>query len=405
MTERLYLIDSGLFSCDATVTSCVEYGNGYRIVLDRTVFFPNKGGQPCDTGRIGDAAVLSCDEEGEELFHLCDRQLKEGSRVKAEIDGERRFDIMQQHTGEHLLSWCAWTLFGAVNVGFHCALDYATLDLNKPLSHEQILEMERKANREAAKNSPVTAREFSTEEELNNSGIVLRKHAEGLSAPIRVVTIEGSDSCTCCAPHVKRTGEIGQLKITGEMPYKGGMRLTFLCGNRALLHAQRLQDAVDSIALRFSTGRDNASGAVEKQAAELSETKKELKQAYAALDGYLAKELAQCAEQVKGIDMLISVLQGVDAKRLRAIAQKTLTKKSVTALLSESAGTVYYVLASEGVSTDMGELCKSVNLLTGGKGGGRGTLAQGSAPAKPGLNEIAEQLKTYCRAKLKGDRA
>ena len=360
MTERLYLKDSGLFSCDATVTSCVPHGEGFRITLDRSVFFPNKGGQPCDTGKIGDAVVRSCDEEGETLFHFCDREVPEGSRVTAVIDGERRFDIMQQHTGEHLLSWCAWTLFGAVNVGFHCALDYATLDLDRPLSHAQILEMEQKANREAVKNAAVTAREFATEEELERSGIVLRKHAEGLTAPIRVVTIEGSDTCTCCAPHVKRTGEIGQLKITGETPYKGGLRLTFLCGGRALMHAQRQQDAVDGIALRFSTGRDNAVAAVEKQAAELSDAKKELKQAYAALDRYLAEELAHHAETVKGTGLLVSVLQGIDPKRLRAIAQKTLKKRSLTALFSEAGDTVYYVLAAEGVTQDMGELCKAV---------------------------------------------
>ena len=405
MTERLYLKDSGLFSCDATVTSCVPHGEGFRVTLDRSVFFPNKGGQPCDTGKIGDAEVRSCDEEGETLFHLCDRAIPEGSRVTAVIDGERRFDIMQQHTGEHLLSWCAWTLFGAVNVGFHCALDYATLDLDRPLSHAQILEMEQKANREAVKNAAVTAREFATEEELERSGIVLRKHAEGLTAPIRVVTIEGSDTCTCCAPHVKRTGEIGQLKITGETPYKGGMRLTFLCGGRALMHAQRQQDAVDGIALRFSTGRDNAVAAVEKQAAELSDAKKELKQAYAALDRYLAEELAHHAETVKGTGLLVSVLQGIDPKRLRAIAQKTLKKRSLTALFSEAGDTVYYVLAAEGVTQDMGELCKVVNLMTGGKGGGRGTLAQGSAPCKPGLDETADQLRAYLGTMLqKGER-
>ena len=404
MTERLYLADSGLISCVAKVISCVPYGDAYRIVLDRTVFFPNKGGQPCDTGRISEAAVLSCDEQGEELFHLCDRPLKEGTEVQAVIDAERRFDIMQQHTGEHLLSWCAWTLFEAVNVGFHCALDYATLDLNRPLTHEQVLEMERKANREAAKNGCVSAREFASEEELKQSGITLRKHAEGLTAPIRVVTIEGSDSCTCCAPHVKRTGEIGQLKIVGEMPYKGGMRLTFLCGERALMHAQQIQDAIDEIALRFSTGRDNAAAAVGKQAAELSETKKELKQAYAALDRYLAEELKRSAEKVRETDLLVSVVKGVDPKRLRAIAQNTLSPRSVTALFSETADTVYYVLAAEGVKQDMGELCRVVNLMTGGKGGGRGTLAQGSAPNKPGLMETAEQLKTYCGQFLKGDR-
>lgn len=385
------------FSCEAVVTDCVPHGAQYRIALDRSVFFPNKGGQPCDVGTIGDAVVLSCDEEGERLWHLCDRPIAVGTPVTVKIDAERRFDIMQQHTGEHLLSWCAWTLLGATNVGFHCALDYATLDLDKPVSHEQVLEIERLANREAAKNGAVTAQEYASEADLQASGVVLRKHAEGLTAPIRVVSIEGSDACTCCAPHVRRTGEIGQLKIVGELPYKGGARLTFLCGMRALMHAQRMQDAVDAIALRFSTARENAVSAVERQAGELSDAKKERNQAYAALDDITAKTLFAEAETVRGTAVIVALLEGVDGKRLRAIAQKTLGPKSLTVLLSAAGDTVYYVLSGQNCKPDMGELCKAVNLLLCGKGGGRGTLAQGSAPKKNDLTDELAHLRQYCR--------
>lgn len=401
MTERLYLLDSMQFSNDAAVLACEPDGDVWRIELDRSVFFPNKGGQPCDVGTIGDAVVSSCDEEGDRLWHRCDRPLPVGARVTASIDGERRFDIMQQHTGEHLLSWCAWTLFGATNVGFHCALTYATLDLDKPVSHEDVLAIERLANREAAKNGAVTAVEYATEEALSASGVTLRKHSEGLTAPIRVVSIEGSDSCTCCAPHVHRTGEIGQLKIVGELPYKGGMRLTFLCGTRALLHAETAQDALDAIALRFSTGRDNAKTAVEKQAAELSEAKKELKQAYAALDVYTAKELLTRAETAGGTAVLVERIDGLDGKRLRALALRTQGAKSVSALFSAVGDTVYYVLSANGVREDMGELCKVVNLTLSGKGGGRGPLAQGSAPKKADLDESVAQIKAYCMQLIK----
>lgn len=396
MTERLYLQDSMLFSCEAVVTACEPRGGVYRVELNRSVFFPNKGGQPCDVGSIGDAVVSCCEEDGERLLHLCDRPLAVGAHVIAAIDKERRFDIMQQHTGEHLLSWCAWTLFGAVNVGFHCALDYATLDLDRPVSHEQVLAIERLANRKAAENGAVTAVEYESEAALKASKITLRKHAEGLTAPIRVVTIEGSDACTCCAPHVRRTGEIGQLKIVSELPYKGGVRLTFLCGMRALVHAQKTQDAVDAIALKFSTARDNAVQAVEKQAADLSEAKKERAAALAALDEYLAKELRDQAETVRKTAVLVARKSGIDGKRLRALAQKTLTDRSLTVLLSDCGETVYYVCSANGIALDMGELCKTVNLLLCGKGGGRGTLAQGSAPAHRGLAESVEQLRRYC---------
>lgn len=396
MTERLYLQDSMLFQCSAVVTECAQTQDGYAVELDRSVFFPNKGGQPCDTGTIGEAIVSSCDEKGDRLIHLCDRPLSVGETVSVSIDADRRFDIMQQHTGEHMLSWCAWQLYGAANVGFHCALDYATLDLDQALSHEQVLAIERMANRESAKNRAVYAIEFETEEELEKAHLPLRKHAEGLTAPIRIVIIEEGDACTCCAPHVKKTGEIGQMKIVGELPYKGGVRLTFLCGDRALKHAQQMQDIVEKIALDFSTSKENAVVAVEKQRTELNEARKELRQAYAALDEYVAKELKAQANTVRGTEVLVSTLQRVDAKRLRALAQKTVCDRSLTLLISEDDTNVYYVLSSNGIKNDMGEVCKVVNLSLGGRGGGRGTLAQGSAPKKPGLEETVQQLRRYC---------
>lgn len=395
MTERLYLSDSMLSAFDATVLSCEPQGDGYLIELDRSAFFPNKGGQPCDVGTIGDAAVTDVNEHGERLLHRTDRAVAVGTAVHCELDFARRFDIMQQHTGEHLLSYCAWHLFGAQNVGFHCALAYATLDLDKPVGHEGITEIETLANRLAAENAAVTATIYETEEDLK--GIPLRKHAEGLTAPIRIVTIEGSDACTCCAPHVRRTGEIGQLKIVEAIPYKGGTRCTFLCGMRALRHAQTMQDTVSAIALRFSTARDQAEAAVQKQSEDLSNVKRELRQAYAALDEYLAKALMQDAEDVNGCRLIVRVLEHVDAKRLRTLAGATMNGRALTVLFSDTGERVSYLLASNGIKPDTGLLIGAVNTALSGNGGGRGTLAQGSAKRPSDLPEIAEQLRGYFR--------
>ena len=393
MTERLYLLDSMTAAFDATVVSCEPAKDGFFIELDKSAFFPNKGGQPCDVGKIGDAVISDVSERGERLVHLADRAIPAGTAVHGEIDFDRRFDIMQQHTGEHLLSYCAWHLFGAQNVGFHCALTYSTLDLDKPVGHEGISEIETLANRLAAENAAVTAKIYESEEDLRD--IPLRKHAEGLEAPIRIVTIEGSDACTCCAPHVKRTGEIGQLKIVEAIPYKGGTRCTFLCGMRALAHAQQMQDTVSAIALQFSTAREQAEAAVLKQAEELSETKKALRQAYAALDGYLANALKAEAEDLKGTKLIVKVLEGVDAKRLRNLAGATMTDKALTVLFSDTGERVSYLLASNGIKTDMGVLIGAVNTALSGNGGGRGTLAQGSAKKPQGLIETVESLRTY----------
>ena len=397
MTQRLYLIDSHLFENQCTVLSCAAAKEGFDVTVDRTVFFPNKGGQPCDTGVLGTVSVLDVREVGEDLILRTDGPLPVGATVTGHIDEGRRLDIMEQHTGEHILSWCAYTLFDAMNVGFHCALTYATLDLDKPLTPEQVMEMETMANDLVRKNLPVTAAIYETEDDLQ--GVPLRKHAEGLIAPIRVVSIEGADSCTCCAPHVRFTGEVGVAKIVSAVAYKGGMRMTFLCGGRALRQFQKLQMTVDAIARKFSTAGEEALSAVEKQEAELKEIKKEKAALTARLEEYLTAELKAQAEDVKGKKLLVRLTE-TDPKRLRPLALATLPEKGLTLLLTEKNGQLTYVLCANGLKLDMGELIPAVNLALGGKGGGRGTLAQGSAPAPTGLPETVEQLKTYLKQRL-----
>ena len=397
MTERLYLIDSHLFENQCTVLSCEPAKEGFDVMVDRTVFFPNKGGQPCDTGILGGVKVVDVRESGDELILRTEGPLPVGETVTGHIDEKRRLDIMEQHTGEHVLSWCAYKLFDAVNVGFHCALTYATLDLDKPLTPEQVTEMEDMANGLVRRNLPVTATIYDSEEDL--AGVPLRKHAEGLIAPIRVVSIEDADSCTCCAPHVHSTGEIGAIKIVSAVAYKGGMRMTFLCGGRAMKQFQKLQAAVDAIARKFSTAGDEVLSAVEKQEAELKAVKKEKADLTARLEGYLTAELKAQAEDVKGKKLLVR-LTDTDPKRLRPLALATLPEKGLTLLLTERNGQLSYVLCANGLKLDMGELIPAVNLALGGRGGGRGTLAQGSAPTPSGLPETVEQLRTYLKQRL-----
>lgn len=397
MTERLYLVDSHLFENECTVLSCVPAEGGFDVVVDRTVFFPNKGGQPCDTGILGTVRVTDCREDGDQLILRTEKPLPVGERVMGRIDDVRRLDIMAQHTGEHLLSWCAYALFGAVNVGFHCALSYATLDLDLPLTPEQVAEMETMANELVRRNLAVTAQIYASEEDLKD--VPLRKHTEGLTAPIRVVTVEDADACTCCAPHVRFTGEIGVIKITAAVAYKGGMRMTFLCGERALKQFRRLQTTVDALARKFSTAGDEVLSAVEKQEAELKEAKKEKAALTARLEEYLTAELKAQAEDVKGRKLLVR-LTDADPRRLRPLALSTLPEKGLSLLLSEKNGQLTYVLCASGLKLDMGELIPAVNLALGGKGGGRGTLAQGSAPTPAGLPETVEQLRSYLRQRL-----
>lgn len=397
MTQRLYLMDSHLFENQCTVLSCEPAKEGFDVIVDSTVFFPNKGGQPCDTGALGPVRVTDVREAGDELILRTDGPLSVGETVTGHIDEGRRLDIMEQHTGEHILSWCAYKLFDAVNVGFHCALTYATLDLDKPLTPEQVTEMEDMANALVRQNLAVTATIYESEDDLKD--VPLRKHAEGLIAPIRVVSIEDADSCTCCAPHVRFTGEIGAVKIVSAVAYKGGMRMTFLCGGRAMRQFRKLQTAVDAIARKFSTAGDEVLTAVEKQESELKEAKKEKAALTARLEEYLTAELKAQAEDVKGKKLLVR-LTDTDPKRLRPLALATLPDKGLTLLFTEKAGQLTYVLCANGLKLDMGELIPAVNLALGGKGGGRGTLAQGSAPTPTGLGETVEQLRAYLKQRL-----
>ena len=397
MTERLYFVDSHLFENECRVLCCEPAAEGYDVLVDRTVFFPNKGGQPCDVGTLGGVAVTDVREVGEDLLLRTAAPLPVGATVVGHIDEGRRLDIMEQHTGEHLLSWCAFKLFDAANVGFHCALSYATLDLDKPLTPEQIAAMEDMANALVRRNLKVSAAFYDSEADLQN--VPLRKHAEGLTAPIRVVSIEDADSCTCCAPHVRSTGEIGCIKITAAAAYKGGTRCTFLCGGRALRYFQSLQRTVDTLARGFSTGAEEVLSAVDKQTQELKDLKKDKAALTARLETYLVRELMDRAREVKGKKLLVELVD-TDPKRLRPLALGTLPERGLSLLLCEKGGTLTYVVCGNGIGLDMRELIPAINLALSGKGGGRGTLAQGSAPTPSGLTETLHQLTAYLTARL-----
>lgn len=407
MTERLFLHDSHLTRCEATVLSAVETKTGFDILLDRSVFFPNAGGQPADHGTLqyGETVVhvLGADEAGEEIVLHTDAALPVGSTVSCTLDWARRFDMMQQHTGEHILSYSFFTLFGAVNVGFHLAEDYGTIDMDKPLTHEQVLEAERYANALLFDDRPVTAKLYDSEKDIKD--LPLRKHAEGLTAPIRIVTVEGADCCTCCAPHCYRTGEVGFAMFTDHIAYKGGTRLTFLCGMRALRHARAMHDSIDTVARRFSTSRDNTATAVQKQAEELSEAHRREKDLTERLTDLMAEDLRAKAVPCGPYTVVCALTGELGPNGIRRLGQSVTGDRTVTLLLDTSNDRISYLVATgSSVSVDAGELIKAVNPLLCGKGGGRGHMAQGSAPACHNAEEAKEQLMQYLISRMKAEK-
>lgn len=411
MTKRLYYPGEadGCLTAEAQVLSCRPAGEQYEVLLDATAIFPEGGGQLSDQGWLYDpqsgrelARVSHAREEGGEVWHLCDRPVEAGARVRVRADEALRRDHSAQHSGEHILSGLASRLFGAKNVGFHMAVDYVTLDLDIFLTEEQLEELERAANQAVQADVPT---EVSLADGSELAALELRKTAAGLEGEVRIVYVGGVDSCTCCGTHVSRSGEVGYIRITSAIKYKGGVRLWFACGMRAVEEALAGKAVLDKLARRFSTKGAEVAEAVIRQGDELTACKKELRRRTEALLTYRAQELLAGAEPIGRVRLCAALLEGLEMAELKTLAEKLCAKEGVVAiLLSANGGSLLYQLARAADSpASAKELCLALNGLTGGRGGGREDMAQGSAPLGSALNptDILEQMQAYCRRALK----
>lgn len=402
MTEKLYY-DCACKECEATVLACREAEGCFEVLLDRTVMYPEGGGQLSDTGTIDGARVSYVFEDGHDVWHRCNRELAAGAKVRVRFDEWTRRDHSQQHTGEHILSGVAARLFGCRNVGFHMTEDYVSVDFDRPLTQDEVLALERAANEAVQQDEPTTYRIVDA---ADLDKMELRKRAEGLSGDVRIVYAGGVDSCTCCGTHCARAGEVGLVKITSFMSYKGGTRIFFLCGMRAV--SAMMEDAriVDALARRFSTKPAQALQAVVKQGDELAETRRLLKKRTEELFEYKAKEILRGAPKAGDVSVVVRLEEGLNMTELGLLSERLLAQgRAVVILLSASGGQLLYRLArSEGIGLSMKEVCPAVNAMTGGKGGGRDDSAQGSAEARSETNEIRGQLQLYLENRLKSER-
>ena len=246
MTEKLFYENSHLAEFDAAVTECRQNGECFEVELDRTAFFPEGGGQYADTGTLGGVPVLDVQERGGHILHMTEESFEIGTLVKGKIDWSERFMKMQQHTGEHIVSGIVHGRFGYNNVGFHLGSEDCTMDFDGEISREELAEIELEANRAVWKNLEVQTL-YPSKEELAH--IEYRSKIE-IEGQVRIIVIPGYDTCACCAPHVERTGEIGVIKLVNMQRYKGGVRVTMLCGIRALADyavKQREAEAVSAM--------------------------------------------------------------------------------------------------------------------------------------------------------------
>ena len=255
MTTKLYDQDSHCRTFSAQVLSCTPVQGGqWHIVLDQTAFFPEGGGQPGDQGTLDTVRVLDTRERGDAIVHITDGPLTPGTSVTGELDWALRFARMQCHSGEHVLSGLAHSLYGCTNVGFHMGEDQVILDFDKELTPQQLTVLEDRANQLITENRPVTAR-YPTPEEL--AALDYRSKLD-LTEQVRIVTIAGCDVCACCAPHVTCTGEIGLVKLVDAMRHRGGIRLWMVAGRLALADYQRKQTNIAAISAALTVQQPQA---------------------------------------------------------------------------------------------------------------------------------------------------
>ncbi len=385
MTEKLYDINAYDTEFTANVLSCEKCEDGrYAVVLDRTLFFPEEGGQTPDRGTLGGAEVLDVQigKDGT-ITHYTNEALS--NDVSGSIDFFHRFSNMQNHTGEHIFSGLVHSRFGYDNVGFHLSDNTVTMDYNGAFTDEDIRELEREANEVIFKNLPIRAW-YPSEEELKS--LDYRSKLD-LTENVRIVEIEGVDLCACCAPHVKGTAEVGMLKVLYYMPHRGGTRFTILCGRRALFDYEEKQDTLLSISRGYSTSPDKLAEVLKKQQAELLDVKYALEKKIREALIREAKDLLQRIDKGDNIEknifsdvfdkkslIIFSDDATESAARDTVNVMKEKTDEYIAIFMKQEDEKYRYVIGAK--EKDAREIQKLLKERFDAKGGGKPEMIQGT---------------------------
>lgn len=367
--NKLYYDSAYIKEFEAQVLSCQEGKKGWEITLSATAFYPEGGGQPADTGLLGNVRVTDVHEKDGQVVHYTDGPLPVGEMVRGVIDWDRRFQHMQEHSGEHLVSGLIHQRFGYDNVGFHMGTDEVTIDFNGVLEWGDLMAIEEKANGMIWENLEISA-VYPEKDELDAMEYRSKKE---LTGAVRIVSIPGGDVCACCGTHVERTGEIGLVKFLSMIHYKGGVRISLLCGKRAVEDYERKRDQVQKISVLLSARPGEISRAVEKLKDEEAKLQEKLVAAY---DKLIASEV----RDIKEGDGDIFILEpDFEAIQLRHLVNRLLEEKkgrTVLALGGAAEGSFLYILGSR--DGDMRRLSRELNGLLNGRGGGSAQMAQGT---------------------------
>ena len=368
-TRKLYYEDGQQASFTATVLSCTPVEKGYEVILDRTAFYPEGGGQACDLGTLGTAQVLDVEERGEQVVHLCDHALEAGTCVDGCIQWPHRFDLMQQHTGEHILSGLIFKKYGYQNSGFHVGKDVMEVDFDGPIPPEDLWALEEEANSLIWQNLPVHCY-YPAKEELP---YIPYRTKRALPWPVRIVEIPGGDICACCGIHVAFTGQVGLIKILSCVSLRGGVRLEMVCGQRAYRYMANIFGQNREVSRILSAKMPETAAAVQSLQAHYNEEK------YRA-NALQKKIFDSIAAGYTGQHLAVHFEDGLNGGGVRDLAQAIGQYAAVAVVCSGSDDAVYSIcIYSE--REDVSAFGKNAIHSLNGRGGGKKEAVQGTVNA------------------------
>ena len=386
MTDRIYYTDAYSATFDATVVSSDAVDGRHHIVLDRTAFYPTSGGQPFDTGTVDGIAVVDViDRDDGEVVHVAAAPIKPGTVVLGSIDWSRRFDHMQQHTGQHVLSAAFDRLLTARTEGFHLGAEAATIDLGREVSAPQIAGAEDEANRIVWEDRPVAIRFVSPEEAAS---LPLRKEP-ARTGRLRLIEVDHFDLSACGGTHVARTGAIGVIAISGWEKFRNGTRVEFLCGDRALRRFRAWRDALSATQRHLSVAPNEMASAVERLQGDMKSLQRNVKGLQEKLAVHEAAALLTKGTLVGGRLLIAEVLDGWDAQAMKTMAVAAAAEQptAAIALFTNTSPALVVIARGSAANVDASAVLKALVAQFGGKGGGKPDLAQGG-----GLNGDAAEL-------------
>jgi alanyl-tRNA synthetase len=381
MTEKLYYADPLLREFTARVLSCEETKGGFAVVLDATAFYPEGGGQPADHGTLGAVSVLDVHEKDGEIVHLCDGGFEPGETVRGVIDWARRFDHMQQHSGEHICSGLICARFGCDNVGFHMGADIVTIDFNADIAWADLMEIERRANQYIYEDHPIDIN-FYRGAALD---AVEYRSKKPLDGDVRIVAFPGADCCACCGTHVARSGQVGVVKFLSCQKFREGVRIELLCGARAYRYLSATWEQNLRVAQSLSAKPTESARAVERMEAELGA----LKLRAARLEGEVFAAVA--ARHANAGDVLLFE-EDMSPESVRKLCDAVMNAcGGRCAVFAGADGAWKYAVGQ--VDGDLRALVKEMNAALNGRGGGKPNFAQGRvSAARPAIEAFFEDV-------------